>query len=98
MKEFLAVLKVLRGIIHLDEFLEKKISSMTVNFTFMHLLYQHFSKLCSMVHFVPTSQQLVPQKSDYSKTLKSIAWLIFVLISRPRLTKDGSTSTLTFSH
>lgn len=82
MKEFLAVLKFLRKLIDLDSSLEQKINQMTVNFSCMHLIYQHFSKLCSMVSFVPMTQQVPIQKGDYSKTLKSTAWLIFVLLRR----------------
>lgn len=81
MKEFLTVLKLLRKRVILEPALEAKINQMTINFSYMHLMYQHFSKLCSMVHFAPSSSQPITQKSDYSKTLKSTAWLIFVLLS-----------------
>ena len=77
----------------LDPVVEDKIKQMTVNFSYMHLLYQHFSRLCSMVHFVPGVQPLQTLKVDYSKTLKSTAWLIFVLMRSLRFTEADYTNT-----
>lgn len=95
MIEFLGILKVLKEKVDLDPSLKDRIKNMTVNFSFMHLMYQHFSKLCNMVTFTSNSQPDQTQKHDYSKTLKSIAWLIFVLLRKLWLTKEGWATTLT---
>jgi hypothetical protein len=86
MKEFLTVLKVLRQSVRLDDWLEKKLNDMTVNFSFVHLFYLRFTRLCSKVTFELMTAQAAIQRADYSKAVKSVGWLLFVTIRSRAMT------------
>lgn len=81
MKDFLALLKILTQSVELGEQVERKIKDMTINFSFVHLFYIHFTKVCNRLSFECSDQAFQLQRPDYPKTLKGVAWLLFVLIS-----------------
>jgi hypothetical protein len=81
MKDLLVLLKILTQSVDLGEQVEAKIRDMTINFSFVHLFYIHFSKVCSRFTFECIDPIIQLDKSDYTKTLKGVTWLLFVLIS-----------------
>lgn len=87
MKEFLTVLKFYRQSVKLEDWLEKKLNQMTVNFSFVHLFYLRFIRLCSKCTFELMTPQAAWQRSDYSKNVKSLGWLLFIAIRNQLITR-----------
>lgn len=90
MKEFLSLLAIIRRSVELEDHVKNKIRDITVNFSFVHLFYNQFTKVCSRLSFECADQLTLLQKPDYAKALKGTAWLLFVLIRRLESSREAS--------